>query len=287
MKKISYTLLSSLITIFISSCSNPDNNNNLSQISSLGSVEVKTIKHKIVSDKQIDLSVQKIIQEQCQNLSDKESKKRGIEMFSIPSNPVGIELSYSKDKAYILNYIGTPKETNMVNIEMRALYTPKNSAYVFNYSGPLTNTKNNTSKNDFQNQMRKKNTDNFDFELITGLPPSHILDTFDRYLNTTEDVLKRNYRPQKINFSTEDALIFAVHYKGELKGFYFDSHFNRVTLGERKYADMIIGAMVDIDGTLSEQYTLVAFNPKTDIGKEPVYNFVEKDEINLIQMGEF
>lgn len=287
MKKISYILLSSLITLSLISCST-NQNIDLNQVSALNQIqESKNLKYKVLSTgKELDSSTQKIIQEQCQNLSDKESKKRGIEMFTIPSNPIGLEISYGKDKAYILNYIGTPKETNMVNIEMRALYTPQNSDYVFNYSGPLTNTRNNPSKNDFQNQMRKKNTDAFDFELITGLPPSHVLDTYDKNLDVIDNVLRREYRPQKVAFATEDILIFAVYYKGELQGFYFDSHFNKVTLGERKYADMVMGTMIENDGTLTEQFALVGFNPKTKLNQEPQYTTITKEDINLIQIGE-
>lgn len=290
MKKISLALCTLLSIITTYSCANqsyPINNEKNIEKAQVLSTKAAGVKFKFVKSDKIAPEIITSTLAEGQKIADKESKKRDIDYFNLPKNPVGLEISTDKKLAYILNYIGTSKNTNELNIEMRTFYTPEKADFAFNYSGPVTNSRvKKVAKNERFLAGKKLKNSELEFELITGLPPEYIINTYERYTDNLKNTLDKIYDPKTINFSFEDVLIFAIHYNQEVIGFYFDSHFNKLVLGERKYADLTIGAIVSIDNELKAQYALVGFNPKTELNKDPVYKIINEDNLLIVSLGE-
>lgn len=287
-KKFNKIVSMAVLSVFSVSCSTNQVTNNPVQQAQISNSKTSAISFKLIKPKDIPAEIIKTTYDVAKEMSDKESKRRGIDIFNLPKNPIGLEIASGTNKlGYILNYIGTSQNTEDVNVEVRAFHSEKSNSYSLNYSGPLTNTQRfavSKSQKPLINKSSKE--EGLSFELIMGLPPEHIINTFEEYTNSLNENLKRFYQPQKINISFEDVFIYAIHNNGEVIGFFFESHGNKVILGERKYADMQIGLMVASDNTIKGNYSLVEFNPKTKINQEPVYKYLSQGDVNLIQLGE-
>ncbi|MFN8674179.1 MAG: hypothetical protein U0457_19115 [Candidatus Sericytochromatia bacterium] len=257
----------------------------IDESSILANKKIKKESSSFIKPENIPIEIKNLTKKEAQEMSDKESKRRGVEFFDIPDNPIGLKLTYDNKDAYILSYIGTPKTTDAVNVEIKALYSENSKAYSLNYSGPLTNTEKFKVKKEIPLKLSKKST-GIEFELIQGLPPELLLRSFEDFTENLKNTLKMVYRPQKTTISEDDVFIYAIHNNGELQGFFFESHANKVVLGERKYADMQIGVFINNQGEILSNYTLVAFNPKVKVNSKPNYTYFSENNINFVQMGE-
>ncbi|MEK7432665.1 MAG: hypothetical protein AABZ74_06010 [Cyanobacteriota bacterium] len=253
------------------------------QISSVNKINESA---SILKSENIPDEIKKLTQKEAKEMSDKESKRRGVDFFNIPNNPVGMKISYADKSAYILNYIGTSENTVDVNVEMKAFYSEDSKIYSLNYSGPITNTEKFKVKKEKNTLKTTKDEKGITFELIQGLPPEHIINTFSDYAEGLKEVLKMIYRPQKSTISEEDVFIYAIKYNGEVKGFFFESHANKVILGERKYADMQLGVFITNENKILQNYVIVAFNPKAKLNQNPSYKFFDEKGFNFIQLGD-
>lgn len=278
-----------LILTFSCSQETVVNNSSVIQPVQIFSSNSSDLNFKLIKNDEIPTDIFKITYAQMKDLSDKESKRRGIDLFNLPKNPIGLEITSGTNKlGYILNYIGTSQNTEDVNIEARALYSPQSSAYSLNYSGPITNSNVKLAKKDNKSPLLKSinKDEGLTFELIQGLPSEEIVNTFSNYIDDLTNNLKKNYNPQTINISSDDVFIYAIHFNGAVTGFFFESHANKVILGDRKYADLQVGVFVSSDNKIKGNYSLVEFNPKTKVNSDPVYKSISKGSVNMIQLGE-
>lgn len=284
MKKLTLLLIS--CTLILSCQSQNVLNDNTIKNTSISSATKKTdLKFSLAKPSDISKEVIELTQKDGKDFCDKESKKRGIDLFNLPTNPVGIKISNGDKNAYILNYIGTPDATADVNVELKSFYSENSQIYSLNYTGPITG--NEKFKKDKSIPLKlAKNEAGITFKLIQGLPPQSVLNSFSEYAEALKNVLKMVYRPQQTKISEEDIFVYAIKLDGEVKGFFFESHFNKVILGERKYADMQIGLLVSNEAEIQADYSIVAFNPKTKIKQNPIYKFIKENGINLVQLGE-
>ena len=286
MKKIIKLSLATLFPIITLSC-NSVQTNLKSESTTKISNKNPGISFKFLKPEQISKEVITSTVTEAQKLADKASKARDIDFFNLPQNPVGLELKNHEDSAYILNYIGTSKNTPDLSIEMRAFFTPDGNIFSFNYSGPVTlsGKKNFMPEKSFLKSKNKGSGPSF--ELITGLPQEYIVNAYENYLERNiKDVIKQLYRPQNIKFDSENVFIYAVHNGAQLDSFFFESHHNFIILGERKYADLQIGIAISTEAEIKSNYMIVGFNPKTPLNTQPEYEYKKIDGVNVVQLGE-
>lgn len=283
MKKLAFLFISCTLIL---SCQNQNNQvDDISQNTSiLSSFKNTGLNFSLAKPIDIPSDVINFTKKEGKDFCDKESKIRGIEFFNLPNNPIGIKISNANKNAYILNYIGTPNTTTDVNVELKGFYSETSQIYSLNYTGPVTG--NEKFKKNKDSLKKSKSEVGVTFELIQGLPPQNILSSFNDYTEGLKNVLKMVYRPKEIKISEDDIFVYAIKLDGETKAFFFESHFNKVILGERKYADMQIGVAISNDNKIKADYSIVAFNPKTKLNQDPIYKFINETGLNLIQVGE-
>lgn len=273
---------------FISSCSsgniiNSTENTLSNQNNTVYSLNKKSDVVNFLDTKSIPLDIIDVTQKDAQKASDKSSKIRGIDYFDIHKNPVALEFNFNNEKAYLINYLGTSKNTEDLNIEFRSFYTGSEIDYNFNYSGPITlsNTKNIEKGN---TKLSKKST--IKFELITGMPPEYIVNTFENYIERElKPVIKMVYK-RDITIS-DDVFPYAVYQNNDIKGFLFLNNRNTLVLGERKYADMQLATFIDSENNVVGKMALIGFNPKTKLNTPPKYEIKNIDNLNLVEFGDW
>jgi hypothetical protein len=187
----------------------------------------------------------------AQQAADEASRRRDIDFFKLPTNPVGIKLG----SAYVLSFLGTALHDEDLNIELRALVSGSHADVVMNYSGPTT-----LGRTPFQPTI--KADDDVSFELITGLPGNGVDDDYADYLSHLQDFLAQRYGGRPFEFD-DTPLVFAVHQGDAVTGFVLMDQGNRLVLGDRKYADVQSVACYKADATLAAAYVVVGFNRKT------------------------
>ncbi|GIW22966.1 MAG: hypothetical protein KatS3mg068_1973 [Candidatus Sericytochromatia bacterium] len=287
MKKIFSISFLSFLLLF--SCSNYNNSNNLNNNSNVIAISNnKTLDIKLITEN-IPENIIKISQDVCQKAVDKASKLRGIDYFNLPKNPFALEITKENHKSYILNYIGTSKENIDLNVEVRSFIDSNNSvSYNFNYSGKMTlsNSRKTFGTYNLEPVISSKNL-GLSFELITGMPPEGITKTFERELYNITSDLKKNYRLDKDIKIGEDILVYAIKFNDELQGFFIQAYRNILSLGERKYADLQISITISNDYKILNTYSVVAFNPKTELNKDPVYKIKTFNNLKIIEVGDY
>lgn len=277
------TILLLPLFILISSCSD---NINVSNIVNQDKVNISSNKKneeiKFLDTKNIPNDIIELTHQEAQKASDKSSKARGIDYFNIHKNPLALEFNFNNEKAYLINYLGTSKNTQDLNIEFRSFYTTSEIGYNFNYSGPITlsNTKNIEKGN---TKLNKKSS--IRFELITGMPPEYIVNSFEEYIEREfKPSIKMLYR-RDIEISN-DVFPYAVYADNEVKGFLFLNSRNVLVLGERKYADMQLVTFIDINNNIKSKLALIGFNPKTKISTPPKYEMKNIDDLSIVEFGD-
>lgn len=278
-----------LLTFLSFSCTSSNqvsNNITSSDINSTNSN--KSLNINFISEN-IPKNIMDISEDTCQKAIDKASKLRGIDYFNLPKNPFALEIKKGNDKSYILNYIGTSKENIDLNVELRSFVDSKNTvSYNFNYSGEMTlaNSRKTFGTYNLDPVISIQNT-GLSFELITGMPPEGITKTFEREVNNIISNLKKNYRLDKDIQIGEDILVYAIKHNNELEGFFVQAYRNILSLGERKYADLQISVTVSKDYNILNKYSIVAFNPKTELNKDPIYKFKTFNGLKIIEIGNY
>lgn len=282
-KKIS--LLLPLI-ILASSCSNNQINDNYEQINQVNSLSKKISKNiniNFLDTKSIPSEIIDITQKDSQKASDKASKARGIDYFDIHKNPVALEFNFNNEKAYLLNYLGTSKNTEDLNIEFRSFYTNSEIGYNFNYSGPITISK---TKDIEKGANKLSKNSSIKFELITGMPPEYIVNSLDEYLERQlKPSLKMIYKVDT-NIS-DDIFPYAINVNNETKGFLFLISKSILRLGDRKYADVQLATFISNENEVSGKLVLIGFNPKTKISTQPKYDIKKIDDLNIVEFGDW
>lgn len=224
---------------------------------------------------------------QAQAYADDLSRRRELDYFRVHPQPVGLRLSIGSDSAWLLSFVGTSKDRNDLNLELRAL-VGKQLGLNLNYSGPVTLSRTAVASRPEAVQRQAVLTNSaFDFELITGLPGQGVTERYGDYLEGLTKYLSYRYQAKPIEFD-DGPLIYAIHHQGTLQGFAFMNQRNRLILGERKYADVQNVAIVSTDRRLLGSYTVVGFNPKTGgAAQSPVYHVENHAEFgSLVQLGE-
>jgi len=283
MKKYFSILLISFFSFSCSTYSNSNIDNNITQLSNNKQLDINLLMENIPEN------VIKESENICQKAIDKASKLRGIDYFNLPKNPFALEIKKDNYKSYILNYIGTSKENKDLNIEVRSFVDSNNSvSYNFNYSGPLTlsNSRKTFGTYNLDPVISIKNT-GFSFELITGMPPEGITRIFEKELNNITSNLKKNYKLDKDIKIGEDILVYAIKFNDDLQGFFIQAYRNILSLGERKYADLQIFVTISNDYKIMNTYSIVAFNPKTELNKDPVYKIKIFNNLKIIEIGDY
>lgn len=214
------------------------------------------------------------VQAGAQKTADDASRRKDIDFFNLHANPVGLRIGTGDRAAHVLSFLGTSKERTDLNIEMRALHASGKTAYVFNYSGPVTLS---AATQVLRTPALAARSTELSFELITGLPGNGVSEAYGDYLDNLGAYLQRRYQARPFTF--DDApLVFALQQGEEPIGFLFTNQRNRLVLGDRKYADVQSVAFVAPDGELSGAYTLIGFNEKTSSPTTaPAYD-IEQDE---------
>lgn len=223
---------------------------------------------------------------QAQAYADDLSRRRELDYFRVHPQPVGLRLSMGSDSAWLLSFVGTSKDRNDLNLELRAL-VGKQLGLNLNYSGPVTLSRTAVADRPEVVQRQSASSSAFEFELITGLPGQGVTERYGDYLEGLTKYLSYRYQAKPIEFD-DGPLIYAIHYQGSLQGFAFMNQRNRLILGERKYADVQNVAIVSTDRRLLGSYTVIGFNPKTGgAAQSPVYQVENHAEFgSLVQLGE-
>lgn len=220
----------------------------------------------------------------AQAYSDQISERRELDFFRLHGEVVGLKLN---ENSFILSLLGTAQNRSDLNVEMRVL-TGANTGMNLNYSGPVTRGLESDHTVSNASVASPVEASGIHFELITGLPPEHITRTYGEVLEQWQRYLRYRFQSQPIQFD-DGPLIYALTQQEQLLGFAFFNQRNILTLGERKYADVQSVAVVDAEGRLQGNYTLVAFNPKTASAQSPLrYQIEHPDGLgSLILLGEF
>lgn len=218
---------------------------------------------------------------QAQDYADEVSRRRGIDFFRLHPNPVGIKLTVGNDSSFVLSFLGTSKDRNDLNLELRTLGTGS-PGMSLNYSGPVT-----LSRNNLQAESRQAAVGTFGFELVTGLPGQGVTEAYEAYMEGLGEYLRARYQARPFAFD-DGPLVYAIHYGGALQGFVFLNQGNRLILGERKYADVQSVALFSPQRKLLAAYTLIGFNPKTTQAEvDPVWQSESDARFgSLVQFGE-
>lgn len=229
-------------------------------------------------------SVLASLQGGAQKTADDASRRKDIDFFNLHANPVGLRIGTGARAAHVLSFLGTSRDRTDLNIELRALSASGKTAYVFNYSGPVTLS---AVPEVFRPTALRARSNELAFELLTGLPGGQVTEAYGDFLERLGTYLQRRYQARPFTFD-DTPLVFVLQEGDEPVGFLFTNQRNHLVLGDRKYADVQSVAFVAPDGEVLGAYTLIGFNAKTvSPGAAPTY-VIEQDERHgtLVQFGE-
>lgn len=220
---------------------------------------------------------------QAQAYADETSRRRGIDFFRLHPNPVGIKLSQGSETSWLLSYLGTARERNDLNVELRVIGTATPGMNL-NYSGPVTLSRVQTKA---ELKAGAKAATGFGYELVTGLPGQGVTEAYEAYADALGQYLRSRYQAQPFSFD-DGPLVYAIHFNGQLQAFAFFNQANRLILGERKYADVQSVTVFSTQRKLLAAYTLIGFNPKTPGAEtDPVWQTESDSRFGtLVQFGE-
>jgi hypothetical protein len=219
----------------------------------------------------------------AQKAADDASRRRGIDFFRLHGNPIGLQLRAGAETAHVVSFLGTSKERNGLNVELRALIGAGQPAFVMNYTGPVTHGRDITKALPAQTARAA----GLRFELLTGLPGGGVTEAYEDYLGHWAERLRQRFSARPFQFD-DGPLVFAVVGAGEPVGYVFCNQGSRLVLGERKDADVQAVTAFAADGRWLGGYTLLGFNAKTaGASTDPAYT-IETDSRfgTLAQFGE-
>jgi hypothetical protein len=181
----------------------------------------------------------------------------------------------------VLNFLGTSKNRNDLNIEMRALLAPGQFAVSHNYSGPVTLNK------ATRPALAPARGTGLSFELLMGVPGNGVDDAYVDFMTHLEQRLVQQYQARPFSFD-DGPFIFAVHDGDAVTGYVITNQGNRLVLGDRKYADVQSVVVLSDQAEVLAAYTLIGFNPKTTGADGKVaYRFEEDERFGtLAEFGE-
>lgn len=210
----------------------------------------------------IPAEIQTRLQAEAQVYADQVSKRRGIDLFYLHPALIGLKFQAGAQEAWLLSFLGTSRLRSDLNLELRALSTASHLQLNLNYSGPVTLGRSAPSFAPDTPARTSVTDPDFSFELITGLPGNGLEELYTDQLERQAQFLRQRFQARPFSFD-EGPLIYALKLGQELQGFVFLNQRNRLTLGERKYADLQSVVFISTAGAIEANYTLVAFNPKT------------------------
>lgn len=234
----------------------------------------------VVKPAQVPASVVAQVLPVAQKAADDASRKRKIDFFKLHDAPVGIHLGSGESASYVLSFLGTAKQTEDLNIELRALVAGPQLGLSYNYSGPVTLGRATPAN-------VRPTRGGLSFELLMGVPGDGVDEAYSDFMTHLQDRLARQYQARP--FTWDDApIIYAVHEGDAVTGYVFTNQGNRLVLGDRKYADVQSVVVVSTEAEVAAAYTLIGFNPKTTGANGQINYRFEQDEDfgTLVEFGE-
>lgn len=229
-----------------------------SQPGSLRAAATRPLAARVLTAEAVPASLLDAVLPRMQAQSDEMSRRRKLDFFTLHGNPVGLELAFAGEKAHVLSLLGTAKTRSDLNIEMRALVGASGLASSANYSGPVTLG---LEARPAPSRLNARDG-GLGFELMMGLPPSHVVSAYERAMAAQGRHLERRYDAREFELGA-DVTPFAVLAGGEAVAYVLCDQRNRLVLGDRKYADVQTVTALGLDGAVLAGYTLVGFNEKT------------------------
>jgi hypothetical protein len=209
----------------------------------------------------------------AQKAADDASRRRGIDFFRLHGNPIGLQLRAGAETAHVVSFLGTSRERNGLNVELRALVGAGQPAFVMNYTGPVTQGRPVPTASATPQPGREAG---LRFEFLTGLPGGGVTEAYEDYLNHWGERLQVRFQARPFQFD-DGPLVFAMVRAGEPLGYVFCNQGSRLVLGDRKDADVQAVTAFAVDGRMLGGYTLLGFNAKTaGAGTDPTYR-IETD----------
>lgn len=213
----------------------------------------------------------------AQAAADEASKRRQIDYFALPTNPLGLRIGTDASAVWVLSFLGTSKQDADLNIELRAFVAGSQVGTSLDYSGQTTQSR---RLGLFLPGVTADEPPSF--ELLTGLPGNGIADEYSDYLDHLGEQLVDQYQAQPFHWD-DTPMVFAVHQHGSVTGYVFTDQGNQLVVGDNKYADVQSVAWVGADGNLTASYTIVGFNRKTSKpGAAPTFHVEKDDRFGLI-----
>lgn len=236
---------------------------------------------RVMAPKDVPAALVKAALGPAQAEADAASKRRGIDTFALPGNPVGLEIGQGADAADVLSFVGTAVHDGDLNVELRAFLAGGHEAITMNYTGETTQSRAAKAAPlvDFTPTRDDAGTS---FELITGTPGNGVADEYSDYMDHLADNLSQRFGGDPVTWD-DTPIVFAVHQHGEVTGFVLTNQGNQLVLGENKYADVQNVACFTADADLAAAYTIVGFNRKTSgPGAAPVFHTANDSRFGLI-----
>jgi hypothetical protein len=217
----------------------------------------------------------------AQQAADAASRRRGIDLFLLHDNPIGLQLRSGGETAHVLSFLGTSRERHTLNVELRALVGAGKPGFIMNYSGPITQGRAETA------MPAVSRSGGLQFELLTGLPGGGVTDAYGDYLEHWAERLQQRFGARDFAFD-DTPLVFALDHGEGPEAFVFCNQRSRLVLGDRKYADVQTVTALGADGRWLGGYTLVGWNAKTpDAATNPRYRLEHDSRFGtLAQFGE-
>lgn len=218
----------------------------------------------------------------AQKTADDASRRRGIDFFTLHDNPIGLRIGQGEGAAHVLTFLGTAKERKDLNVELRAFQAGASQGFHLNYSGPVT-----LGLAADEPKIQAPRGGGTRFELIYGLPGNGVTEAYEFFMNRFAEQLTRRYQARPFAFD-DGPIVLAVHQNETLLGFVFTNQGAKLTLGDRKYADVQQVAYVSAGAEILASYTVIGFNPKTAApGERPAYRLTVDDRFGTIaELGE-
>lgn len=207
----------------------------------------------------------------AQAAADEASKRRGIDYFALPNDPVGLEIGSGDGAGHVLSFVGTSKTDVDLNIELRALVAGSHVGVTMNYSGQTTQSRARLAV-PAPSVPSVRDAESTSFELITGVPGNGVADEYSDYIDHLAENLAERFQARPFSFD-DTPIVFAIHQGDAVTGFVLTNQGNQMVLGEQKYADVQNVACYTAKAELAAAYTIIGFNRKTKAaGAAPVWH---------------
>jgi len=142
----------------------------------------------------------------AQRAADDTSRRRKIDFFGLHDNPVGVQLSWGDDAAYVLNFLGTARTRNDLNLEMRTLVGERAMGSTMNYTGTATLSR---TQPTVTSPAAKARGNGFEFDLLLSSVPAHIDEAYGTAMTRLAKHLSDRYDARPIDLFG-DVTVFTV-----------------------------------------------------------------------------